>query len=654
MKFWRVLFGVFLSTLYFVLSTASAKAENEFSVDANVTYKVQDGGRTLVTHDITLENNFSTLYATTYTLSLENISADNIKAFNANGQTLTIDVQKNNGQTNIKLTFPDSVVGKGAKRHFIVTYDNSSFAVRTGEVWEISIPRLNDQNSFRSYQVNLIVPPSFGLEAYISPKPKSSEETNGQHSYIFTKDEITQTGVTAGFGEFQVFSFNLAYHLENPLPRTAETQIALPPDTAFQKVYIQRMDPKPEKVTIDPDGNWLATFRLTSRQRIDVMVTGEVQIFAGFRTFPKPTAEVLSNNLKETQYWQVNAPQIKALALTFKTPRAIYDYVSTTLKYNFDRVQPNVQRMGALSALKRPSEAICMEFTDLFIAIARAAGIPAREINGYAYTENPELQPLSLVADVLHSWPEYYDKDKGVWIPIDPTWGSTTGGVDFFSKLDLRHFAFVIHGGDAVKPYAPGSYKLGPNPQKDVFVSFGKLPRDRISLPVLTISPKRTIPFLSYIYTVKINNPGPAALYSVYPSVYFDGVLNNRDFMTAFKNPSAKPEDELNADMSHGGVIALLPPYSTYEMTVTVPFSLLGKSTPDIVKIMVGESQIQISTNKSQVIVNSLLVLSFILVLVMLTVLVRLKKITFKPITAKIGALYARFARKPFKNSNNP
>src|SRR6185369_7078379 len=218
----------------------------------------------------------------------------------------------------------------------------------------------------------------------------------------------------------------------------------------------------------------------------------------------------------------------------------------------------------------------------------RAAGIPAREINGYAYTENPQLQPLSLVADVLHSWPEYYDRDKGVWIPIDPTWGSTTGGVDFFNKLDLRHFTFVIHGKDSNKPYAPGSYKLGPNPQKDIFVSFGKLPQDRISIPILTASSKRTIPFLSYLYSVKIGNPGPVALYSVYPSIYFDENIKNRDF------------------------IAILPPYSTYDMPITVPFSLLGKSTPDIVKVVVEGSQVRIFTNKKQIVITSLLALSVI------------------------------------------
>jgi len=53
-----------------------------------------------------------------------------------------------------------------------------------------------------------------------------------------------------------------------------------------------------------------------------------------------------------------------------------------------------------------------MEFTDLFIALSRAAGIPAREINGFAYTDDIRLRPLDLVTDMLHAWPEYYDEEK--------------------------------------------------------------------------------------------------------------------------------------------------------------------------------------------------------------------------------------------------
>jgi len=610
MKFFKLFTVAVLCSLYFVLCT-NVRAQDEFSVDTAVTYNVQETGTTLVTHNIILENNFSDLYATTYTLSLENINASNIKALNDSGGVLPLESLKDGNRTDIKISFPDTSVGKGVQRKFSISYENTTFAVRTGEVWEVSIPKLGSESIFRNYQLFLVVPKSFGLEAYISPKPASSELSDKGYSYTFDKNVITQTGISAGYGQFQVFTFNLSYHLENPLSKSSTTEIALPPDTAFQKVYIQKIEPAPANVKVDSDGNWIATYSLSARERIDVVVTGSVQIFASFRSFTKPDENVLSENLKETGYWQVNDPRIQALAQQLKTPEAIYNYVSRTLTYDASRVQSNVQRMGALKALENPSQAICMEFTDLFIAIARAAGIPAREVNGFAYTENPDLQPLGLVADVLHSWPEYYDRKNGVWIAIDPTWGSTSG-IDFFNKLDLRHFTFVNHGVSSTLPYPPGSYKLGPNPQKDVFVSFGQLPTNRISIPNISIEPYRILPFFSSIYLVTISNPGPVALYSTYPTIYFDLIEKSRDY------------------------IEVLAPYSSKQIQVSIPYSLLGKDTPNVIKVGVNASTSQIITNKKQVVVYSLVAVLVALIIITVFILFKLKKIKIMNIFAKI------------------
>jgi hypothetical protein len=319
MRFWKFLAFLVLFTIF--IFPAFVHAQNEFSVDATVTYNIQDSGKTIVTHDITLENNLSNLYATNYALELENIDTQNVSASDANGHSIPFDVQKKGQVTNIKVSFSDAVVGKGSQRHFSVSYENNSFAVRTGEIWEVSIPRVDETNSFRNYKVILKIPSGFGLEAYVSPKPRTSESSDQGRIYTFDIDSVVQTGISAGFGQFQVFSFNLSYHLENPLAKSAQTQIALPPDTAFQKVYIQNINPKPNNVTVDADGNWLATYILSPglKGRVDVVVSGAVQIFAGYRSFPKPTETELSENLRATDYWQVNDPQIKALAAQLKT-----------------------------------------------------------------------------------------------------------------------------------------------------------------------------------------------------------------------------------------------------------------------------------------------------------------------------------------------
>ena len=87
-------------TFYFLPFTA--RAEAEFSVDSTVTYEVQETGKTLVTHDVTLENNFSTLYATSYSLSLENIDTANVQGRSVNGEQLSVSSEKKRDITNIK------------------------------------------------------------------------------------------------------------------------------------------------------------------------------------------------------------------------------------------------------------------------------------------------------------------------------------------------------------------------------------------------------------------------------------------------------------------------------------------------------------------------------------------------------------------------
>ncbi|MCH7641155.1 transglutaminase domain-containing protein [Patescibacteria group bacterium] len=594
----KLLFLIFL--LIIILFPTKVSAQQDFYVDAEVEYDVQENGKTLVTFDLSLINANADLYAESYKLKLISIDPENVKAFYRDRE-VDIKEHREGEVVTLSVDFDDVVVGFGSKRVFTIYFEDGSFAEKSGEVWEISIPRVEGNNVFRDYTVTLVVPESFGEEAFVSPAPKETV-VKGQRTYSFTGRKITNTGINAAFGKFQVFSFTLNYHLENPVNKRAYVDIALPPDTAFQKLYYQKIEPVPENVAVDSDGNWLATYRLKPRQRLDVQVLGSVQIFSSPRKLSVATVLPQDYYLGSSEFWHVDDTAIVDLANDLKTPKRIYQYVSTQLTYDYVRVKPNVVRLGAKGALLNPDSAICMEFTDLFIALARAAGIPAREINGYAYTENPEIQPLSLVADVLHAWPEYWDEERQAWIPVDPTWASTTGGVDYFSKLDLRHFTFVIHGESATKPYAPGSYKLGPNPQKDVFVSFGQLPQNRNSDLEIFADLKNTAPFLSNKILVSIKNPGPSALYDIHPQALFDGIVSQENF------------------------ISVLPPYSEYKIEVLIPYSLLGTKTPNEVKIIANGKEVSVPTFKRRLIVTNLITVTLILITITLIMLERARK----------------------------
>lgn len=525
-------------------------ASAEFETSYQVRYQVNPNGVVRVSQDISLTNKLSNVYATQYSLTLQSGRIQNIQAHDEQG-SLEIETSQTENLTQITLRFNQQVVGTGKTLNFNLSYDALDLATKTGQVWEISVPKLANPAEIDNYQLYLAVPIGFGSPAYISPKPIGTSQENDFQVFRFTKDQITQAGVSAAFGQFQVYDFILTYHLKNERITPVMTEIALPPDTAFQKVYYQSLEPEPNDVRVDEDGNWLARYTLKGNQKINVEASGKVMIFSQpQKNFPQTTQATLEKNLQEQEYWQVNHPLIQEKANQLKSARDVYNFVVNHLNYDFERVKQGVERLGALEALNQPEKAICMEFTDLFITLARAIGIPAREISGYAYTTNPKLRPLSLVADILHSWPEYWDDQRKIWVPVDPTWGKTTGGVDFFSKTDLNHFVFAIHGIDSQLPAPAGSYRGEEDGGKNVQVTFGKfedLPESKIEVEFGL--PKSIFSGIATKGKIIIYNPGPTAIYNL---------------------PTHISGENLSVRVLPDHPDAILPPYGKQEIPVEV------------------------------------------------------------------------------------
>lgn len=461
----RGFFCVLAALVGFLLVPLSrVQAVGEFQADYDVEYVISPAGKTIVTQHVTLTNLLTNLYAKQYSIVIDSQKIRNVIASDDVG-VIDPKVTQKDGKTEILLTFNQQVVGIGKQLQFTLRFDHDDIVQQNGTVWEVNIPGVASDPDLGSYRLNLQVPPTFGPLAYMTPLPADGK--------YWTKDQLTAGGISAAYGTKQVFDVSLEYHLENTKVTPVTTEIALPPDTPYQKVNIRQIDPRPSVVTQDEDGNWLAKYSLAPNQKLDITANLAIGIWlkprADYGTTPIDEAAYL----KPTKYWDSKNESVKRLASEYDTPRAIYDYVVKTLDYDYSRVNDDPERKGAVAAIASPKTAICMEFTDAFVAIARAAGIPAREVVGYAYTTNSRLRPLSLIADVLHAWPEYYDRATGQWVPVDPTWADTTGGVNYFDKLDFNHIAFAIHGIKDDYPYPAGSYRNVNKTTKDLDIRFG-------------------------------------------------------------------------------------------------------------------------------------------------------------------------------------
>jgi hypothetical protein len=541
-----IFFLLFLLTIISFGFLPVSLAAGEIETIYDFRYQINPNGVTNVSQKISLTNKISAVYASQYSFTLPMTAIENIKAVDGQGLCRT-EVKQEKNSTTVTIFFNEQVVGSGKTLTFNLDFDSLETARKDGEVWEIVIPKIGNLNEFDDYNLTLVVPNSFGHPAFIRPSPIEEKEENGFKVYRFVKSQNIGGGVLATFGPFQTFDFTLFYHLQNPSLSLAETEIALPPDTAFQQISYQKIEPKPINIRVDEDGNWLAKYQLKAKEKIDIVTTGQVRILAKpQQTFPSPNSQNLEKNLQTDVFWETDNPQIKKLADELKTPKAIYNFVVETLNYNFERVNKEPERLGAIQALNNPDQAICMEFADLFVTLARAAGIPARAVDGFAYTDDSRLRPLSLMIDVLHVWPEYYDIEKESWIPVDPTWGQTTGGIDYFSQTDLRHFAFVIHGENSQTPYPAGSYKLPGSLGKDVQVAFGAY-REEESTPNLKLTfdlPEKVFWGEKKKGKILIQNLGQKASYGVEAKIEAQGLdlISSRDEIIGIMPPFSSKE----------------------------------------------------------------------------------------------------------------
>jgi len=150
-----------------------------------------------------------------------------------------------------------------------------------------------------------------------------------------------------------------------------------------------------------------------------VTVTAEVEM----------TPNVSAGILKDREIWlgperfvESDHSMIQTLAQELKRSsaeegaRGIYDWVQGNLHY----AGYLEEQRGALRAL-RERRGDCTEYADLVVALARAAGIPARALGGYVSEWDFTPRPLD-----YHNWAELYindawrivDAQKGNWLPI--------------------------------------------------------------------------------------------------------------------------------------------------------------------------------------------------------------------------------------------
>jgi transglutaminase-like putative cysteine protease len=172
----------------------------------------------------------------------------------------------------------------------------------------------------------------------------------------------------------------------------------------------------------DPFGNWTHTFSVDGPlDRLAITASGEVMtdetngVIRG-----TPERLPLSVYLRETPFTAADAElatiaadiMVKSGSELIATLHALMDWVNGAIAAGPETLAPAPTPAKALAR----TEGTSTDRAHVFVAAARAVGIPARFVSGYLYSPEPDS-----VASGVHAWAEAYLGGQLGWVGFDPS-----------------------------------------------------------------------------------------------------------------------------------------------------------------------------------------------------------------------------------------
>ncbi len=154
---------------------------------------------------------------------------------------------------------------------------------------------------------------------------------------------------------------------------------------------------------------------LTNRQGIP-FVTATIETTVDDSGYREATTAPAEHLTVATSFWPTDDPRVRALARRITAGKstngakamAILKWLSPgqNLKYSGQ----TGSRWGTLKVFEQKF-GHCWDFSDCFVTLARAAGVPSRQVAGWFYGSSG------------HVWAEFYREGRKGWQQVDPTGG---------------------------------------------------------------------------------------------------------------------------------------------------------------------------------------------------------------------------------------
>ncbi|MCA9385403.1 transglutaminase domain-containing protein, partial [Candidatus Dojkabacteria bacterium] len=378
------------------------------------------------------------------------------------GRTRQYRVTIENNSAEITVPYNDNV-NPGESKTFVFSYIHPSLVYENGSLIDAYIHAFSKDYEFTvgststQFSTKLQIPSNlFKDPNFVYPEARSVVQTDTYVTYEFSQQSLVDQFVWLQLGREQVYDFTLIQDIsptEDRLTGLFNTfELILPreltTDTISQEVFFTEITPEPISVFTDEEGNVFAEFNFPSNEPQQVSISGYAivkheknEIFENYSgTVEEIPEEIVAKYTKPSEYWEVMDPRIQEKAQELKGTETnvlaiasnVYSYVVDTIDYSQVKRFGLNERQGALATLEGGA-AVCMEYSDLFLTLMRANGIPARAVFGYGY--DPRIESAQQEA---HQWVQIYMPGlTHPWVDVDVTWGESG---ELLIGGDLNHF----------------------------------------------------------------------------------------------------------------------------------------------------------------------------------------------------------------------
>lgn len=466
-----ILFSITSVCFLALIGVFSPIFAQDFNVDTERIYTVDSQEVVLVTEKRTITNNSATNIISgnnNEVFQIIVLSGNNAKLEDSflsaeafvNGQIVQFQKGKED-EDSIEIVIPySSAIGIGQSRTFEVRYKNYGLSEATGALFDIFAPgfsegfKFSNNNTVFSFDTKVLVSRKLGEINFAAPESEKNTTTS-YNEFSFSQESLKGTNVWIQVGTSQYYKFVITQEVKASEKINKgyynEYKLVLPRDIfegeIEQKVYFQSFDPSPKEIVQDEEGNLIATFKVLSSEDRTITIAGYAELSKtgldvsekNSGTLDQIDTQSNSNYLGSSEYWEVDASEIQQLGQELKgQENNVYEIIEKTYQHIVDTIDYSEvkrfginERQGALKTLQGGA-AVCMEYSDLFLALARAQNIPTRAAFGYGYDAR-----LGVDQQEAHQWVQSYIPAQDRWISIDVTWGESgptlIGG-------DLNHF----------------------------------------------------------------------------------------------------------------------------------------------------------------------------------------------------------------------